>query len=327
MQHVTLGRTGLRVGVAGLGCGGFSRLGLGNGGTEANAVRVIRTALDLGVNLLDTAAAYSTEDVVGQAIADVPRDQVVIATKAAAHRGDEHLPADTVVASLHDSLRRLRTDHVDIFQLHGVPPSAYAHARDVILPALQRERDAGRIRHIGITETAPLDTGHAMLRQAVADGGWDTVMVAFHMLHQNARSAVFPGTTAQRVGTLLMFAVRRIFARPDMLRGTVADLVASGQLPDTVDPADPLGFLLHPGGAASMTEAAYRFVRHEPGVDVVLFGTGNPAHVRDNVAALLAPPLPQADRDRLTAIFGNLVGVGLDRPSHAPPARGASRSG
>jgi L-galactose dehydrogenase len=326
MQHVTLGRTGLRVGVAGLGCGGFSRLGLGNGGTEANAVRVIRTALDLGVNLLDTAAVYATEDVVGQAIADVPRDQVVVATKAAAHRGDAHLPAEAVVASLHDSLRRLRTDHVDIFQLHGVPPWAYAHARDVVLPALQRERDAGRVRHIGITETAPQDTGHAVLREAVDDGGWDTVMVAFHMLHQNARSAVFPETMAQRVGTLLMFAVRRIFAQPDVLRDTVTELVASGQLPDTVDPADPLGFLLHPGGAASMTEAAYRFVRHEPGVDVVLFGTGNPAHVRDNIAALLAPPLPQADRDRLTAVFGKLVGVGLDRPPHAPPARGGAKS-
>jgi aryl-alcohol dehydrogenase-like predicted oxidoreductase len=318
MQHVTLGRTGLRVGVAGLGCGGFSRLGLGKGGTEANAVRVIRTALDLGVNLLDTAAAYATEDVVGEAIADVPRDQVVIATKAAAHRGDAGLPADTVIASLHDSLRRLRTDHVDIFQLHGVPPAIYAHARDVILPALLRERDAGRIRHIGITETAPLDTGHTVLHQAVADGGWDTVMVAFHMLHQNARTAVFPDTMAQRVGTLLMFAVRRIFAQPDVLRAAVADLVASGQLPDTVDPADPLGFLVRPDGAASMTEAAYRFVRHEPGVDVVLFGTGDPAHVRDNVAALLAPPLPQADRDRLAAVFGKLVGVGLDRPPPRP---------
>jgi L-galactose dehydrogenase len=311
MQHVVLGRTGLRVGVAGLGCGGFSRLGLGTGGSEANAERVVRTALDLGVNLLDTAAVYGTEDVVGAAIAGVPREQVVIATKAQSNRGADLLPAATVVASLHDSLRRLRTDHVDIFQLHGVPPTAYAHARDVVLPALLREREAGRIRHIGITETAPVDPGHAMLRQAVDDGLWDTVMVAFHMI-------------AQHVGTLLMFAVRRIFARPDLLAATVADLAASGQLPSTVDAADPLGFLVHPEGAASITDAAYRFVRHEPGVDVVLFGTGNPAHVRENVASLLAPPLPQADRDRLAALFGGLVGVGLDRPPPRPaPVAGA----
>lgn len=318
MQYVQLGRTGLRVGVAGLGCGGFSRLGLGTGGTEADAVRVVRTALDLGVNLLDTAAAYATEEVVGQAIADLPRGQVVIATKAHAHRGDALLPAADVVASLHDLLRRLHTDHVDIFQLHGVPVAAYPHARDVILPALLREREAGRIRHIGITETAPADPDHAVLLQAVEDGGWDTVMVAFHMMHQNARARLFPATMAQSVGTLLMFVVRRIFARPDLLAATVAELVASGDVPATVDPADPLGFLVHPDGAASVTEAAYRFVRHEPGVDVVLFGTGDPAHVRQNVAALLAPALPQADHDRLTALFGRLVGVGLDRPPPRP---------
>jgi len=313
MDTVTLGRTGLRVGVAGLGCGGFSRLGLGTGGSEANAIRVVRTALDLGVNLLDTAAAYRTECVVGQAIADVPRDQVVIATKAHATGTS---PKD-VVASLHASLRRLRTDYVDIFQLHGVPPTDYARCRDVILPALLRERDAGRLRHIGITETAPRDPEHSMLRQALDDGVWDTVMVAFHMLHQNARGTVFPRSMDKRIGTLLMFAVRRIFARPAMLAATLADLAQSGQLPHGADQADPLGFLLHPGGAASMTEAAYRFVRHEPGVDVVLFGTGNPAHVEQNVAALLAPPLPAADHGRLVSLFGHLVGIGLDRP----PAR------
>jgi hypothetical protein len=67
------------------------------------------------------------------------------------------------------------------------------------------------------------------------------------------------------------------------------------------------------GGARTITEAAYRFVRHEPGVDVVLFGTGNPQHLRENIAALWAPPLPPADRQPLTKLFGHLVGVGLDR--------------
>ena len=67
MEYVSLGRTGLRVGVAGLGCGGFSRLGLGTGKSTTEAVALIRQALDMGVNLLDTAAAYGTEEVVGAA--------------------------------------------------------------------------------------------------------------------------------------------------------------------------------------------------------------------------------------------------------------------
>ena len=71
-----------------------------------------------------------------------------------------------------------------------------------------------------------------------------------------------------------------------------------------------------------MTEAAYRFARHEPGVDVVLFGTGDAGHLRTNVASLLKPPLPEADRAKLAALFGHLaVGIGLDGHQAAAPAR------
>jgi aryl-alcohol dehydrogenase-like predicted oxidoreductase len=73
-----------------------------------------------------------------------------------------------------------------------------------------------------------------------------------------------------------------------------------------------LGFLVHEGGANNVIEAAYRYARHEPGVDVVLFGTGDEAHLRSNVTALLKPPLPQADRDKLAKLFGHLTGIGLD---------------
>src|SRR5215831_7897348 len=122
MEYVTLGRTGLRVSVAGLGCGGFSLLGLNTGKSHAEAVALVREALDLGVNLLDTAAAYGTEAVVGEAIKHVPREDVVIATKAWIPRGEGRHAAERAVASLEGSLRRLGTDYVDIFQLHGVMP-------------------------------------------------------------------------------------------------------------------------------------------------------------------------------------------------------------
>ena len=87
MEYVTLGKTGLRVSVAGLGCGGNSRLGLGRGKTEAEAIALVRQALDLGLNLLDTASAYGTEALIGKAIKTVPRDCVVITTKALINRG------------------------------------------------------------------------------------------------------------------------------------------------------------------------------------------------------------------------------------------------
>src|SRR5215475_3730845 len=68
MEYVTLGRTEMRVSVAGLGCGGFSRLGLGTGKSEAEAVSLVREAMDMGINLLDTAAVYGTEGIIGEAL-------------------------------------------------------------------------------------------------------------------------------------------------------------------------------------------------------------------------------------------------------------------
>jgi aryl-alcohol dehydrogenase-like predicted oxidoreductase len=319
MEYVTLGRTGLTVSVAGLGCGGFSRLGLGTGKSKAEAVALVHQALDIGVNLFDTAAAYGTEAVVGEAIKSVPRDQVVIATKAWIPRNEGSRAAARAVESLDNSLRRLGTDYVDIFQLHGVTPEAYEQACEVIAPALLKERAKGKLRHLGVTETASDDPEHEMLGRAVEDEVWDVVMVAFHMMHQNARANVFPRTIANRVGTLVMFAVRNIFSRPERLAAALHELTARRELPRWLALApNPLGFLLHEAGASSITEAAYRFARHEPGVDVVLFGTGDPDHLRTNIASLLAPPLPLADRLTLTKLFGRLSGVGLDPPDNMP---------
>lgn len=315
MHYTTLGRTSLKVSVAGLGCGGFSKLGLGTGQSAEHAVGIIRQALDLGVNLIDTAAVYGTEDVVGAALKAVPRDSVVVCTKASKPTGDIAFSVDRVIDSLDRSLRRLGLDHVDVFQLHAVPPAAYDHVRDVIAPALLRQRDKGKFRFLGITETAPNDPEQHMLNRAMRDDPWDTAMVAFHLMDQVARTQVFPHTLANRIGTLMMFAVRGIFARPARLAATMRELVAAGQVPEWLGQTDdPLGFLVHPDGASSLTDAAYRYVRHEPGVDVVLFGTGDSGHLRTNIASILKPPLPDADRERVAALFGHLRGVGLVAP-------------
>lgn len=307
MDYTVLGRTGLKVSVAGLGCGGFSRLGLGAGRSEAEAVAVVREALDLGVNLLDTAAVYETEGVVGQAIKGRSRDGLVIATKAIPQRDLGQHDAARVIASLDNSLKLLGTDFVDVFQLHGVAPSGYEHCRDVLVPALKREQAKGKFRHLGITETSPNDHEHKMLQRGIPEGHWDTVMLGFNLMHQNALKTVFPLTKAHNVGTLLMFVVRQVFSDPALLAATLKDLKLTGG-------EKALDFLLHPAGASTVTDAAYRFVRHTAGVDVVLFGTGSREHLRTNIASLLKPPLPEADLRQIESAFGHLVGVGLVRP-------------
>jgi hypothetical protein len=114
--------------------------------------------------------------------------------------------------------------------------------------------------------------------------------------------------------------VRSIFADPPRVAREMRELAAKGLVEPWLGEADdPLGFLVHDGGAASMIEAAYRYARHEPGVDVTLFGTGDAAHLRTNVASLLKPPLPHADRAKLAHLFGHLTGIGLD--GHSGRAR------
>jgi aryl-alcohol dehydrogenase-like predicted oxidoreductase len=315
MEYTTLGRTGLRVSVAGLGCGGFSKLGLGSGQPESHAVALIRHALDLGVNLLDTAAVYGTEEVVGKALRGVERSEVVVCTKASKARGDKQFDLASVRTSLDASLRRLRLDHVDIFQLHAVHPTQYDHVRDAIAPGLLREKERGKFRFLGITETAPNDVTQDMLGRAARDKLWDTAMLAFHMMHQPARTQVLPYAKANGIGTLLMFVVRGIFANPAQLAAEMRQLAAAGEVPASLgESPDPLGFLVHPQGASSVTDAAYRFARHEPGADVVLFGTGDIDHLHSNIRSILKPPLPDADRARLAELFGHLRGVGLVAP-------------
>jgi aryl-alcohol dehydrogenase-like predicted oxidoreductase len=314
MQYNTLGRTGLKVSVAGLGTGGFSRMGLKSGKTEDEAARLILDAVDLGINFIDTAPPYGTEGVVGKALKSIPRDKVVVATKSTVRRNGEWWTPERVVQSLDNSLRLLGTDYVDVFNLHAVEAPTYDYALNTLAPALVKQKEKGKIRHIGLTENPIVDFTNEALKRALRDPVWEVYMVGFHMLHQGARQNVFPATREKGIGTLLMFAVRSIFADPPRIAREMKELAAKGLVDKSLgETNDPLGFLVHPGGADSVIDAAYRFVRHEPGVDVVLFGTGNAAHLRANVASLLKPPLPDADRAKLTALFGQLKeGVGLD---------------
>jgi aryl-alcohol dehydrogenase-like predicted oxidoreductase len=317
MDYTTLGRTGLKVSVAGLGCGGNSRIGLGAGRSMEEAAAVVRTAIDQGVTYIDTARNYGTEPAVGMAIKDVPRDSVVISTKSTIREQGERITAEQLVVHLDHSLTQLGTDYVDVYFLHGVALADYEYALEVLTPAILKERDKGKFRHLGITEPAASDPEQSTMRRAVDDPQWDVAMLAFHMMHQTARTHIFPKTQAGGIGTALMYVVRNVFSRPGLLQETVCDLIESGALsPDGIDADNPLGFLLHDGGADSIIDAAYRFGRHQPGADTVLFGTGNVDHLAANIESILRPPLPEADVSRLHGLFGALTGVGLDIPEH-----------
>ena len=212
MDYTVLGKTGLRVSVMGLGCGGHSRLGLSQG--HDHAVAIVSRALEFGVNLIDTAEGYGTEAAVGDAIKSVKREDVVISTKVGPTDDGNPLTGSQFKGRVEGCLARLGVDYVDILHVHGVPPDQYPYTRNVLLPALHELRAAGKVRFTAISEVFARDTGHVMLQSAL-DNGWDVIMVGFNILNQSARDRVLKRTQTLGVGTLDMFAVRRALSQPE----------------------------------------------------------------------------------------------------------------
>jgi aryl-alcohol dehydrogenase-like predicted oxidoreductase len=296
----------LKVSVAGLGCGGPSRLGLRNNKTEKESIALVRQALDMGVNLLDTAEVYGTEEIVGKALEGIPRDRVIISTKKAFPLRDPKDPVGELRKSLEQSLRRLRTDYIDIYHAHGVEPQEYPYVLDKLVPELLRLKEQGKIRFLGITEAFVEDTKHHMLEQALEDDYWDVVMVGFNILNQSARASVLSRTLKKNVGGLVMFAVRRALSQPARLKEIWAELKQKGLVDAGSNVDDPLEFLIKEGSSSTIPEAAYRYCRHEPGAHVVLTGTGSADHLKANIESLTKPPLPAAVTARLTEIFARV---------------------
>ena len=148
--------------------------------------------LDHGVKLINTAARSGTEEIVGEAIAAVPRDSFFISNKARAHEGRAYdsLPPADLVDSREASLRRLGTDAIDEFQ-------HYKHVREAVVPAILTEKGKGKFRHLGITEYGSVDTGQTMQAHAGEGDCWDVIMVAFHIKTRNRASTSSPTTSAR----------------------------------------------------------------------------------------------------------------------------------
>jgi len=138
-------------------------------------------------------------------------------------------------------------------------------------------------------------------------------MVGFNFLNPCARDEVFPLCIQHGVATQIMHAVRRALSNEEVLLETVQQLIDSGEVnASDINTDDPLDFLKSHAGIASVTEAAYRFCRHEPGVSVVLNGTGSQDHLVQNVAAIHGSELPADIRDRLAKVFGRVHSVSGD---------------
>jgi aryl-alcohol dehydrogenase-like predicted oxidoreductase len=170
MQMRKLGENGPEVSAIGLGCMGLN-FGYGPGLDKASAVSLIRAAFDLGVTFFDTAEAYgpfTNEEIVGEALAPI-RDQVVIATKFGFKLGKSTDGMDSRPEHIREvataSLKRLRTDHIDLFYQHRVDPDVPIEEVAGTVKDLIRE---GKVRHFGLSEAGARSIRRAHVVQPVA---------------------------------------------------------------------------------------------------------------------------------------------------------------
>jgi aryl-alcohol dehydrogenase-like predicted oxidoreductase len=305
VEYRRLGRTDLNVSVLGLGSGGRSRLGQAHGLAQDEITTIVRRALDLGVNVVDTAPTYGqSEGLLGKALAGVPRESYVLCTKFRPFPQSGLEPKEALRASLEQSLGDLNTDYVDVMYLHGVQPNAREQILDRFYEPLEQARRDGLTRFLGVTEAFEGDHEHASLRAIVPSGQFDVVMLGYNVLSPSPSQHVLPLAQTHDVGVVVMCAVRGVLLRPERIREVVGEWKDAGLLArDAVPDDEPLGWLLGPW-ADTIPTAAYKFARAHPGVGCVLTGTGRMEHLEANAEAILGAPLPPEVVERIEAVFG-----------------------
>lgn len=221
MQYRTLGRTGIKVSPYALGALNFATQ---FGNTEDDSVRIIHKALDAGINLVDTSDAYGdSEEVVGRALKG-RRDDVVLATKFGLGVDEHHRGSSRrwITTAIENSLRRLQTDHIDVFQLQRPDPETEI---EETLSALSDLVHAGKIRTFG---TSMLPASDIVNAQWVSERrGLErlrTEQPPYSILNRSAEREIFPVAQRFGMGILVWGPLGQGMLTGRVRRGQVTDL-------------------------------------------------------------------------------------------------------
>jgi aryl-alcohol dehydrogenase-like predicted oxidoreductase len=283
MEQIQIGRSGLKASRVGLGTwaiGGW----MWGGSDEAQSIATIRAALDRGVTLIDTAPAYGfgrAEEIVGKALAQGGlRQQVVIATKVGLRWKDGQVFRDSrperIRQEVEDSLRRLRTDVIDLYQVHWPDPDTPIEATARVLDDLRR---AGKVRAVGVSNFAP-----AQMEAFRAAAQLDAVQPPYNLFERAAEADVLPyamrtGLTALSYGSLCRgLLTGRITAQSrfegDDLRKTDPKFQPA-RLPQYLAAVDGLATLARERFGKSVLALAVRWVLDQ-GPTIALWGARRP---------------------------------------------------
>lgn len=283
VQYRELGGSGIRVSVIGFGCWQFSAPGW-KGVTEESCIKAVNAALDSGINLFDTAEGYGdgkSEEILGRALRG-RREKAVIATKVS----HTHLRRDELARSLDASLKRLRTDYIDLYQVHW--PTRRIPIEET-MGGMLRAKEEGKIRAIGVS-----NFNREELSGAVDCAPVDSLQSNYSLFWRFIEGHVLPFCIERRIPVLcycplaqgLLAGKFRANFPPD--DGTARSrnylFKNRGIYAKACEIADRIGKLARKHDATT-AQVSLAWLIARPGVTSVLAGTRTPEQARENAAA------------------------------------------
>jgi aryl-alcohol dehydrogenase-like predicted oxidoreductase len=284
MEKRQFGKTDMRVTVL-----GFGGAEIGYEGVAAKVVaRLLNGALDAGLNVIDTAECYmDSEERIGQTVSGRRQDYYLF-TKCGHPTGvpREDWRPDSLLKSIERSLRRLRTERLDLVQLHSCCEAELRKGH--VIEALERARERGYTRYLGYS-----GDGQAA-RYAVECGRFDALQTSVNLADQEALDLTLPLARARQMGVIakrpLANAAWRHLKKPK-----------NAYLHAYWERLQKLDYDFLHGDPKEAVATVLRFPVSVPGVHTAIVGTGKPERWRENAAVLEAGPLPEEQFEKIRA--------------------------
>jgi aryl-alcohol dehydrogenase-like predicted oxidoreductase len=296
MRYRRLGRTGFHVSEISLGtveigmAYGIAAEGERQPPDESEASKMLHLALDLGVNLIDTARAYGqSEAIIGRVLRE-RRSEFVLVSKVLSYHDQKLSSAELrekITSSVHESLRLLQTDFIDVMMIHSAPVEVIDHGE--ALSVLQELKQAGHIRTIGASVY-----GEEAALAAIADGGYDCLQIAYNLLDRRPESRLFEAADRNDVG---------LVARSVLLKGALTE--RAQLLPDAlIDLKRRVGAMheLATREKASLPELAYRYVLSQPLPQSALVGASSSEELEQAIHFADRAPLSRELIEEIRAV-------------------------
>jgi aryl-alcohol dehydrogenase-like predicted oxidoreductase len=272
----------------------------------------VREAVERGCNFFDTADVYGwghSEEILGEAL-EGRRDDVFIATKVGGdfYHGGVRMNFDPayIAFALERSLRRLRTDHVDLYQLHNPPAEIMADPETY--EALDALRAEHKIDHYGVSIHEPLEG--ALCLEA---GKPETLQIPFSLFRQEWIEELFEAAGKAGVGIIAReplgngFLAGRIRPGTKFPSGDIRSYWPPSMIAGRATATEHLAFLTRDG--RTLAQAALRFVLAFPEVSVAIPGVKTPAQAQENLGASEAPPLTEDEVARARHLYARDFGL------------------